>query len=288
MAATANRDDTVTLPDGRALAYVQRGDPAGRPVLYFHGIPGSRLDAWGADDLVARLGVRLVAVDRPGFGRSDPRPGRRLLDWAADVAHLADALGLDRFAVLGYSAGGPYALACAHELPERVTAVGLLAGMGPLDGPKGVLDMGKPIYWRLARRTPRLMSRLWQLLGDTARKRPRRAVAGMRVGVSAPEKEVLGRPELAERLVTVLSEATRQGGARITEDQRVLLEPWGFRPEDVHVPVHVWHGDQDTFVRQRVSEAYAGSIPGCRYVPCPGTGHFFLEDRMEEILGALP
>src|SRR5439155_13530283 len=92
MAATAIRDDTVTLPDGRALAYVQRGDPAGQPVLYFHGIPGSRLDAWGPDDLVARLGVRLVAVDRPGFGRSDPWPGRRLLDWPADVVHLTDAL----------------------------------------------------------------------------------------------------------------------------------------------------------------------------------------------------
>jgi len=284
---TTPHDDTVTLPDGRALAYLQRGDPAGRPVLYFHGIPGSRLDVWGPDDLAARVGARLVAPDRPGIGRSDPRPARRLLDWPADVAHLADALGLDRFAVLGYSAGGPYALACAHALPERVTAVGLLAAMGPLDGPKGVLDMGKPVYWRLARRSPRLMSRLWQLMGDTARKRPRRAVAGMRMGLSAPEKEVFGRPGVAERVVALLAETTRQGGTRVTEDQRVLLEPWGFRPEDVRVPVSVWHGDQDTFVRQRVGEAYARTIPGCRYTACPGTGHFFLEDRMEEILGAL-
>src|SRR5207245_3071247 len=108
----ARRND-VRLPDGRRLAYDDAGDPAGRPLLFFHGLGASRRARHPDDGVAAGLGVRLLTVDRPGIGGSDPLLRRRLLDWPGDVAALADELGLDRFAVAGWSAGGPHALACA-------------------------------------------------------------------------------------------------------------------------------------------------------------------------------
>ncbi len=118
--------ETIRVPDGRTLGYAEVGDPAGAPLVYFHGNPGSRLDFTSEryDRALRAAGVRFIGTDRPGFGLSDPKPGRGYADWAADVGALADSLGLDRFAVLGYSRGGRYALACAARIPERLTAVG--------------------------------------------------------------------------------------------------------------------------------------------------------------------
>ena len=124
---------SVTLPDGRELAYEEYGDPAGDPVLSFHGGLSSRLDAAPAHQAALDLGVRLLSPDRPGMGRSTFQPGRRLLDWPADVAALTDALGIDRFAVMGWSCGGPYAAVCGARMSDRVTAVGLLSSAVPFE-----------------------------------------------------------------------------------------------------------------------------------------------------------
>ena len=124
---------SVTLPDGRELAYEVYGDPAGDPVLSFHGGLSSRLDAAPAHQAALDLGVRLISPDRPGIGRSTFQPGRRLLDWPADVAALTEALGIDRFAVMGWSCGGPYAAACGARMSDRVTAVGLLSSAVPFE-----------------------------------------------------------------------------------------------------------------------------------------------------------
>src|SRR6266536_1812907 len=105
-----------------SLAYTHYGDPNGQPVMYFHGWPGSRLEAELVSGEARTAGALVIAVDRPGMGGSDFQRGRRLLDWADDVVALADALQLERFAVLGVSGGGPYALACAHAIPQRVSA----------------------------------------------------------------------------------------------------------------------------------------------------------------------
>src|SRR5919202_4018235 len=126
---------TIRLRDGRMLGYAEQGDPDGAPVLVFHGLPGSRFSRHPDGRIAERLRVRLFTFDRPGIGLSSPQPRRRILDWPRDVAEFADARGLDRFAVVGWSGGAPYALATAHELPERVTRVGLVAPVVPLTGP---------------------------------------------------------------------------------------------------------------------------------------------------------
>ncbi len=150
----------ILLADGRALAlaYAQCGDAQGRPVFFFHGLPSSRL--MHPDAAVCRsLGIRLVTVDRPGFGHSDPKPGRSLLDWADDVKALADQLGIDQFAVVGPSGGGPFVAACAYRLPTRIKRAAIVGGSGPIDEPgalKGAAFDRRVGYW-LARHSPMLL-----------------------------------------------------------------------------------------------------------------------------------
>jgi len=127
-------DAQVSLSDGRSLAYAVWGDPDGQTVLLFHGAPGSRMFT-PDPDLTARAGVRLVTVDRPGYGRSDADPGRTILDWPADILQLADAIQAPRFAIAAHSSGGPYALACAVQLSNRISAVTLVSCPAPYDVP---------------------------------------------------------------------------------------------------------------------------------------------------------
>ena len=160
------------LRDGRALA--GWGPADGRPVLHFHGVPDGRF-GWGGGSACGDRGVRLIAVDRPGVGGSDPKPGRTVADWPADVEDLAEQLELDRFAVSGWSAGGAYALACAHELQPRIDAVALVSGSGRLDLPGFVEQMSTAAAWRLAARVPSAMTLAYSALARLAAARaPRR------------------------------------------------------------------------------------------------------------------
>ncbi len=137
--------DTLQLNDGRSLGYAEFGDPGGKPVFFFHGTPGSRLFR-PPDEITRKIGVRLITADRPGYGLSTFQPGRRILDWPADIAQLASHLGIHKFAVSGHSGGGPYVAACAYAIPERLTVAAVLSGAGPADSPgarRGMTSMNK-------------------------------------------------------------------------------------------------------------------------------------------------
>ncbi len=159
-------DAVLRLADGRQLGYAEYGRPDGIPVFYFHGFPGSRLEARLLHASAARAGVRIIAPDRPGCGLSTYQPRRSLLDWPADVAALADALALSSFGVVGISGGGPYALACAWQLPDRLTSVTLISSLGPLDETGAVQGMGLSdrIFLSLADRLPWLAQGILDLL----------------------------------------------------------------------------------------------------------------------------
>src|SRR5258708_5368921 len=132
---TAVEDGTLLLGDGRRLGYAQYGRADGEPLLYFHGHPGSRLEARFAHRAAADAGLRVIALDRPGYGLSDFQPRRVITDWSADVAEAADLLRISRFSVAGASGGGPYALACAWRLPGRVIQAAVISGVGPYQVP---------------------------------------------------------------------------------------------------------------------------------------------------------
>ena len=152
-------ENLLTLPDGRELAYAEFGKPDGYPVLYCHGIPSSRLEPLlFGDDVLSQFGLRFIAPDRPGMGGSDFQTHRSYSDWPEDVVFLVEALGLDRFSVLGVSGGGGYAAVCAAKIPERLSKVVIVSGGWRIDS-KAINEIGYPlnVMWQVTKHAPILL-----------------------------------------------------------------------------------------------------------------------------------
>lgn len=195
MTSARSTEHRIRLADERTLACLELGDPKGAPVIYFHGFPGSRLEARLAADVAQRLGLRLFAPDRPGFGESTFLPDRTIGNWAADVTELTDQLGLQRFAVVGVSGGGPYALACAVRIPERLHGVALVGALGPLAGmrsTRGMLARNR-LALALAARSPALVRLVIELAPRWIRRRPARFIARMAADAPFSPMRVTGQ-----------------------------------------------------------------------------------------------
>lgn len=286
--AAAAVEDIVVGRDGRRIGYAVYGDPSGAPVLHFHGTPSSRVEVTFAAERCAALGIRLVSIDRPGMGRSDRRPGRRLLEWPDDVATVAEDLGIERFAVHGWSGGGPHALACGVTLADRVTEIVITAGCGPMD--LEAIDRATAATDRfltaLCQRRPAVARAMMRSAAVTARLAPRAAVRSLAVGLSRSDRAVLRRADAAD-VVASFVEALRPGPAGSVEDYALLGDPWGFDVGDVAVPVTLWHGDDDTVVPPEQSRVLADLLPDATLRIVPAQGHFLLRDRLDDILGPL-
>jgi pimeloyl-ACP methyl ester carboxylesterase len=277
------------LPDGRWLAYAEYGDPRGLPILYFHGFPGSRLEAQLADAAAARLGIRLIAPDRPGFGRSDFHPARRIPDWPGDVSVLADHLALGRFAVLGVSGGAPYALVCAAQLGARVTVAAGVGALAPL-GMASARDM--PTIQRvglgLARCLPLGVGAFFGLVGWAIRRHPARVLAYIASSANAADRAVLLRSPEREGLITSFQESVRVGSRGCAHELELFVRPWGFAFEAIGTEVLLWHGEQDAIVPVAMGRALARALPRCRAHFLPGEGHYSVPlDHSAAILAAL-
>jgi pimeloyl-ACP methyl ester carboxylesterase len=279
------RAGVVRLGDGRALAYAEWGPTDGWPLLYFHGVPDGRF-SWGGGSVCGDRGVRLITVDRPGIGGSDPKPGRSVADWATDVEELATLLGLDRIAVSGWSAGGAYALACAQRLQPRIDAVALIGGAGRLDLPGFAEQMGTAAAWKLAARAPSAMTLSYAALARLARRSPGMAQKILFSGLSSVDRTVIDRPQVGPRLVSAYVEATRAGSRGPTEDMQALLSPWGFDPAEIRLPVNVVHGRHDTVVPPVHAEYWIDTLEETRPVWIDA-GHFLIEEHLGEILDVL-
>lgn len=279
----------LRLADGRRLSYAEFGATGGRPVLYCHGLPAARLEARLAHKAACRLGIRIIAPDRPGFGRSDFQPQRTLADWPRDVAQLADALGLERFAVLGVSGGGPYAIACACRLARRLTTVGLVAPLGPVALPAlgGAMKGPARFSFHLASHWPRLANLLYGvLLGRLLQRRP--LLALLLLQVAEPDRPVVQNTETKEILRRSIQEAFRQGGRGAVAELRLFASDWGLELGQITTAVHLWHGEQDRTVPVSMGRHLAATIPHCQAQFLPEEGHFSLSvNHMEEILRTL-
>jgi pimeloyl-ACP methyl ester carboxylesterase len=280
-------DRTIDLRDGRRLGYAEWGDPVGRPLLFFHGWPGSRVEGHLGDEAARETGVRLIAVDRPGMGLSDFEPHRSLVGWPDDVVELAEALGLDRFAVLGISGGGPYAAVCAWKLSDRLSTAGIVSSLAPLDVPGAVAGMGRRnrLSFQLVGRSGVLRRALFAAIGVSVRRRPNRTLDR---GVGSPvDKPYLDRPEVRMILAESLSEAFRSGSRGPAWEMGLYVRPWGFRVEEIRTPVYLSHGEQDANAPITMGRYLAASIPECRSSFYPGEGHLHFVDRLQEIFAAL-
>jgi pimeloyl-ACP methyl ester carboxylesterase len=276
----------VTLSDGRRLGFVEYGDRQGRPVFYFHGFPGSRLEAKLAETTALDTHVRFIGIDRPGYGISDFKPERKFVDWADDVIGLADSLGFDRFSILGVSGGGPYAAACAFKIPDRLNAVGIVCGMGPVDVPG--LNENMPWMYRrglrLASCLPAIVSAVYPFLAFLFRNYPGFILSILSAKVEAPDKTALKNKDLREALSASFQEAFRRSLRWPAADVVLYSRPWGFRLQDINIPVHLWHGERDRIVPAAMARYLAKIIPNCQANFYADDGHFsIILNRIEEI-----
>ena len=277
-------NQTITLRDGRTLGYAEYGDPEGKPVFYFHGFPLSRLD-WPLCDhegITSELGIRIIAIDRPGTGLSTFKRHRQILDWPDDVVELADALGIERFGVLGISGGGPYAASCAYKVPERLTSTTIVAGMCPADAP-GVED-GHGM--RLARKNP-LMRRIMLFISTMG---IRKAPARVLLALECPEadSEFISRPENLKVMADAFLEASRSGNKGSSWCGELYTRPWGFRLEDIPGKVHLWHGEADLNVPVSAGRYMAEAIPECQATFIPDEGHMSITgNNLRDIMAGM-
>ena len=276
------RDKTLTLPDGRDIAYTIIGATDGSTAMYFHGAPGSRLDLVNFEEDLTSLGVRIVSPDRPGYGASSPQLGRHLSDWPADIAALADHLGLGRFAAIGYSSGGAYAAVAASSLPDRVFGAAIVAG---------TTDMRWPDAWDGS-----LSSEPAMRLGDedaaTDFYVDLYGADGARffdgTGDLAPADTALFEDQDATAaFLATIAEAFRQGVDGFAQDAVVQSRGWPFDPVAVSVPVEVLHGEADTFVPIAHGRHTAEVLPTATLTTFADHGHLSIIYEIPELAARL-
>jgi pimeloyl-ACP methyl ester carboxylesterase len=270
----------LILPDSRRMSYADQGDPAGPVVLECVGTPQSRLPYPDQVELAERLGYRMLVPDRPGFGRSDPQPDRTLEDWPADAAALLDALGVDRFAVIGGSGGGPYAVACGVLLGERVTRVALVAPAEPRDA---------PAHGFVPREDPDALRARGETIARLARDDPDALDAFFAPDLSDSDREhdAAADPELRARALANLREAFRQGADAYVEDHTINAGDWGHLLPRLTRPTRVWQGDDDNNVPAEATRWLAAQIPDAELTIVTGAGHGFTDETWPEVYGWL-
>jgi pimeloyl-ACP methyl ester carboxylesterase len=277
--------------DPRRLSFAEFGRPNGRPVFWLHGTPGARRQIPEAARIAAvELDVRLIGVDRPGVGSSTPHLYEQVLDFADDLAVLADALGVVDFSMIGLSGGGPYVLACAAALPKRVRSVGVLGGVAPSQGPDaprgGIVSLAGRFHPVLeALRLPLSLS----LAGFVWSVRPA-ATPALHVYARLspePDRRMLARPEFRAMFLDDLMNGSRAGLRAPVDDVLLFGKSWGFSPRDLNVPVHWWHGDVDHLIPFEHGRHMAKLIPGAQLHVVHGESHLGTLAEAEDILATV-
>jgi pimeloyl-ACP methyl ester carboxylesterase len=281
-------EGNIAVGEDRQIGFAEFGDPQGRPIFWLHGTPGARRQIPTEARVYAeQKHIRLIGIDRPGIGSSTPHRYENVLAFAGDLRVIADTLGIDKMAVIGLSGGGPYTLACASAMPQRVVAVGVLGGVAPASGPDaiggGVMALGSLIAPVLE------VAGLPFRLAASAFIRLIRPVAEPALYVYArisPEadRRLLVRPEFKAMFLDDLLNGSRKQLAAPFADIVVFARDWGFRLDEVKVPVQWWHGDRDHIVPFAHGEHVVARLPDAELHHLPGESHLAGLGRAEDIL----
>jgi pimeloyl-ACP methyl ester carboxylesterase len=277
---------TVATDDGRDLEVVVGGPDDADALVFHHGTPGGALVPPGFEDAAARHGLRIVVHSRPGYGESTPQPGRRVADVAADTASVLDALGIDRFLALGWSGGGPHALACAALLPERCLAAGAIAAVAPYDlfgagwmdgmGQDNIDEFSAAVAGREA--LEGFLARF-----DRSSITREGLLADIGTLFSPVDIEAFAGP-LADYMVDGMRHAVRHGTDGWRDDDLAFARPWGFDPTAIEVPVVMWQGRQDRMVPFAHGEWLAAAVPAARARLSDEQGHVSLMTHPDELV----
>jgi pimeloyl-ACP methyl ester carboxylesterase len=278
------------LADSRDLAWREFGATDGALVVALHGSPGSHSNFAPVGAVAAREGVRLIALDRPGYGHSTFDPGRTYERSAADIAELADHLDLEAFGVLGWSSGGPNAASCARYLGSRVSGCAIVSGPAPPEAQ--VSTEGTRRVNRVAKRfevlAPALMSPLFQAALRRGRRSPEKSLAWMQRHLPACDARVIERDAVrAHWVADIARPVSSTAGRAAVQDIGMEARPWGFDLGEIECPVHVWHGDADDTVTVANGTYQATAIPRATLHEIRGEGHWLVYEHFAEILGSL-
>jgi len=289
------RATIVKLPSGRRLGIAEFGAPDGMPVIACHGAPASRLMFEVADAEAARLGLRLIAFDRPGYGLSPLDYGATLHSRTEVFAELPDVLGLGRFALVGISGGAPYAVALAARLTHRVNGLALLSPLGPVGGVQeterrevgGHLSIAHRSFFLSLPAHPWLLRANAEVAMRAFRAAPHTFASLFSHLLPEEDRRIVGRPEVAASIVDMTMEATRTGISGGVADLEIYAEPWHIDLKAVTAPSQLWQGLADLIVPVEVSLRLARELPRCGMHKIEGAGHFWIYEHIAEVLYAV-
>jgi pimeloyl-ACP methyl ester carboxylesterase/DNA-binding CsgD family transcriptional regulator len=276
----------LRLPDGRRMAFVDRGDPHGIPLVFTRGILGSRLAVSPDESILWDKGIRLLVPDRPGSGMSDPNPGHTLLTWTQDVHWLAQHLGITRWHLMGFATGAAYALACAYASPQQVASA-LLVGAAPeihtrrdLQWFRGALQHGL----MLCRYAPALVQRIYGLLTKNVERRAHQYFNDTLSGMPAVDQDVFTDSALRHNEAQALLEGTAQGNPTFLNEMCIAASAWGFAIGEIASPLSFWHGQLDPYVSWKASEKMAAQCKDARFHLVPDGGQYLIFSHWEPLL----
>ncbi|MEU6371750.1 alpha/beta hydrolase [Streptomyces sp. NPDC046909] len=277
--------------DAHELVFDSWGDPQGHPVFLLHGTPGSHQGPRPRSMVLYQLGIRLIAYDRPGYGGSTRRPGRTVVDAAADVEVIADHLGLAEFSVVGRSGGGPHALACAARLPERVRSAAVLVSLAPpdaqeLDWFEGMTEFNVREY-RNARDNRQLLMETLVQNADDMRADPMALFDGLDDEMPAVDRQIVADAGIRRLLHRNFASAIERNADGWIDDAIAFSRSWGFDPGEITAPTLLWHGEDDVFSPVEHFKWLARRIKHATVVLQPSAAHFAAVPVLPEVLGWL-
>ena len=278
MSADRVPDHHLRLPDGRMLGFCVYGDPAGLPVVFLHGTPGSRLQIAFAHEVCRGLGVALIAPDRWGYGLSEAPRDVVLGAYADDIAVLMDHLGHGRFCIGGVSGGAPFTAAVAARLAARVIAAAFVSPVGPIaDAGLGpTLSLTHRFNFTVVPKYPRLVAVAFRGFHWSVVRAPRLAAHLVTLRAAAIDKRLIAQPEISERILGSFREGLQRGTQGPQIDLSIFSRPWQIDLASITAPARVWIGSMDRDVPIAAVKALAERIPHCVVTELPEEGHLWV------------
>ena len=261
------------------MAYCVAGAEQGTPFFSFHGLPGSRMECLLLDVPAKKHNIKIITPDRPGYGLSAWQANRALINWGEDVACLADAMDIDTFGIIGISGGAPCALSCAYTMPQRISRVGIVCGLGPLYHTRLARDLRWFVSagFFLARRFPLLLMITHGIPVLALVKTSPEAILDMMALLhGGPDRQVLKTAEVRAKLILNIREAFRQGTKGAVQDMQLYSRDWGFPLQAIKSRVDIWHGDADDIVPISHGQYLHQHLPTSTFTAMPGQAHFSL------------
>jgi pimeloyl-ACP methyl ester carboxylesterase len=278
-------DQRLRLPDGRTLGFCVYGEPAGMPVVFLHGTPGSRYQIAFAHEVCRGLGVALIAPDRWGYGLSEAPRDAILGTYADDMAALMDHLGHARFCIGGVSGGGPYAAAVAACLASRVLAVAFVSPVGPIaDAGLGpALSLAHRFNFTVLPRFPGVVTTAFRGFRWSVRRTPRMAARLLTSRAARIDKQLIARADVSKRILGSFDEGLRPGTSGPQIDLSIFSRPWGIDLARISAPARVWIGGADRDVPIAAVRALAQRIPHCVVTELPEEGHLWVVSHNADV-----